>query len=38
MVERMDQAFGEVVQALKDAGLYENSIIIFTSDVRKSFV
>ena len=38
MVQRMDQAFGEVVQALKDAGLYENSIIIFTSDVRKFFV
>ena len=29
----MDDSFGKVTQALKDAGLYDNSIIIFSSDV-----
>ena len=29
----MDDSFGIVTQAMKDAGLYDNSIIIFSSDV-----
>ena len=29
----MDDSFGKVTQALKDAGRYDNSIIIFSSDV-----
>lgn len=32
MVEAMDEAVGEVVQGLKDAGVWENTIIVFTSD------
>jgi len=32
MVEHMDEAVGRVIQALKDNGVYENTIIIFTSD------
>ena len=34
MVESMDEAFGELVQAVKDAGLYDDTLCIFTSDVR----
>ena len=34
MVESMDEAFGELVQAVKDAGLYDDTLFIFTSDVR----
>ena len=33
MATAMDEAFGEVVQALKDKGIYDNSVIIFSSDV-----
>ncbi|MDP4779255.1 MAG: sulfatase [Akkermansiaceae bacterium] len=32
MVEAMDQAVGDVVNALKDNGEWENTIIVFTSD------
>ena len=32
MVEAMDEAVGEVIQGLKDAGKWENTIIVFTSD------
>jgi len=32
MVSHMDDALGEVVDALKEAGVYENTIIVFTSD------
>lgn len=32
MVEAMDQAVGDVMQALKDNGEWENTIIVFTSD------
>ena len=32
MVEHMDDAVGRILQALKDNGVYENTIIIFTSD------
>lgn len=32
MVEHMDDALGQVVAALKDAGVYENTIVIFASD------
>lgn len=28
----MDSGIGEVVQSLKDAGMYDNTVIIFTSD------
>jgi arylsulfatase A-like enzyme len=34
MVTAMDAAIGEVVKALQDSGQYENTIIVFTSDVR----
>ena len=34
MVKTLDDSTGEVVQALKDTGLYDNSVIIFLSDVR----
>lgn len=32
MVEHMDDAVGRILQALKDNGVYENTIIVFTSD------
>ena len=32
MIEAMDTGIGRVVQALKDAGVYEDTIIVFTSD------
>jgi len=32
MVEHMDDAVGQIVNALKANGLYENTIIVFTSD------
>lgn len=32
-----DALFGEMIQTLKDKGLYENSIIIFTSDHGQEF-
>ena len=31
-ITRMDDALGDLVQFLKDKGIYENTIIIFTSD------
>jgi len=31
-IEHMDNGIGKVVQALKDSGQYENTIIVFTSD------
>ena len=40
MVSAMDEAVGNVTQALKDAGMYDNTIIFFTADVNdfsKSF-
>lgn len=35
MVNAMDKAVGKVVNELKTLGVYENTIIIFSSDVRK---
>ncbi|MBC9868125.1 MAG: sulfatase-like hydrolase/transferase [Opitutae bacterium] len=32
LVEHMDAGIGEVVQALKDNGIYRNTVIIFSSD------
>jgi arylsulfatase A-like enzyme len=32
MIYRMDQGIGQVVQALKDKGMYDNSLIVFLSD------
>ncbi|XP_047501488.1 arylsulfatase B-like [Penaeus chinensis] len=32
MVTALDEAVGRVVQALKDTGLYDNSVIVFSSD------
>ncbi|CAA6691250.1 MULTISPECIES: sulfatase [unclassified Lentimonas] len=32
MVEAMDEAVGEVIQALKDADVWDHTIIVFTSD------
>ena len=34
MVAGMDMAVGSVVDALRQYGLYENSIILWSSDVR----
>lgn len=31
-IEHLDDGIGQVIQALKTAGLYENTLIIFTSD------
>lgn len=31
-LERLDACFGKFIQYLKDAGLYENSVVILTSD------
>ncbi len=33
MVSQVDDTIGQVVQALKVKGMYENSVIIFQSDV-----
>ena len=33
MVTAMDEAVGNVTQTLKDSGMYEDTIIIFTADV-----
>ena len=32
MVESMDQSFGKIVKTLKELGLYDKTIIVFTSD------
>jgi arylsulfatase A-like enzyme len=32
LIEHMDDGIGKVVQTLKDEGLYDNTLIIFTSD------
>ena len=32
MMESLDQSVGQLIQALKDKGLYDNTLIIFTSD------
>ncbi len=32
LVESVDESLGRVVQKLKDLGLYENTVIVFTSD------
>jgi arylsulfatase A-like enzyme len=32
MIDRMDQGLGDVFQALKDAGKWENTLVIFLSD------
>ncbi len=34
MVTAMDSAVGSVVQQLRDSGVYENTVIVFVSDVR----
>ena len=33
MATAMDSAIGQVVAALKDSGMYNDTIIVFTSDV-----
>ena len=33
MMTHADEAVGEVIQSLKDKGIYDNTIIVFTSDV-----
>ncbi len=32
MIEYIDIQVGEIIQKLKDEGIYENTIIMFTSD------
>ena len=32
LIEHMDHGIGEVIQALKETGAYENTLIVFTSD------
>ncbi len=36
MVSALDEAVGNVTKALEDAGMLNDTIIIFTADVRKS--
>ena len=33
MLAAMDESFGYLMQFLKNSGLYENTIVIFSSDV-----
>ena len=35
MATAMDSAIGQVVAALKDTGMYNDTVIVFTSDVRE---
>ena len=32
MVTAMDEVIGDLVKSLKDSGMYDNSVIIFSSD------
>ena len=34
MVSAMDEAVGQVVEELKRSGMFDNTIIVFTADVR----
>ena len=34
MVKTVDDSTGEVLQALRDTGMYDKSVIIFAADVR----
>ena len=36
MISAMDEAIGRIIKALKDTNHYDNSIIIFSTDVRTS--
>ena len=38
MVTAMDDAVGQVVKALKETGLYNDTFILFTADVCKSIL
>lgn len=38
MLSAMDEAIGRVIQNLKDRGLYDNTVIIFSSDVINQIV
>ena len=38
MVTAMDDAVGQVVESLKQNNLFDNTIIVFTADVRKSTI
>ena len=38
MVTAMDSAIGDTVKALKEFGLYNDTIIIFSADVRKLLI
>ena len=35
-VSALDAAVGKIVMSLRESGLYENSIIVFTADVIKT--
>lgn len=35
MVTALDDAVGEIITALKDTGHYNNSVIVFTTDVSR---
>ena len=37
MVTGLDRAIGRIVKALREEGLYDNSIILFSSDVSDVF-
>ena len=37
MVTAMDDAVGRIISALKSSGHYDDSVIVFTSDVRSSY-
>jgi arylsulfatase A-like enzyme len=38
MVTAMDEAVGRVVTSLKETGHYDNSVIVFTTDVSKASI
>ena len=38
LVSALDDIVGETIQSLKDAGMYNNSVIVFTSDVSNALL
>ena len=38
MVTALDEAIGNVVKALKDNNMYDDTIIVFTADVKDQYL